>query len=100
MKRVVALFFPRLSVTKACNYYFSVPSCHQSRVVEWRLERWNYDPEEPSSIFSLSSLTAKRICSRVHLLGYPRKKPAKWFTSGQFVDNNKINRLPVIVLPF
>ena len=55
IKCVVAFFFPRLSVTKACNYYFSVPSCHQSRVVEWRLEGWNYDPEEPSSIFSLFS---------------------------------------------
>ena len=48
IKCVVAFFFPRPSVTKVCTYYFSVPSCHQSRVVERRLERWNYDPEEPS----------------------------------------------------
>ena len=76
MKFVVAFFFPRLPITKATiNFQFPLaikaewPSGGQSAGIVIRRSR------VLSSLFC-SSLTAKRICSRVsHLLGYACKKP-------------------------
>ena len=100
MKFVVAFFFPCVPITKATiNFQFPLaikaewPSGGQSAGIVIRR-----GPVQSS----LSSLTAKRICSRVHLLGCACKKPTG--VSGQLGSltlrtSIKTTRLLVIVLP-
>ena len=52
MKFVVAFFFPRLPITKA-TINFQFPLAIKAEWSSGGSERWDCDPEEPSSIFSL-----------------------------------------------